>query len=263
MTTVAEHSRGVTAGSMRGYGTLQTMTALEVLVDESGNGPAARPDRIPPSQCAQARRPESMTGNPYVVSVRTPEILDKLEKHPIWRSAPKKRREDRRRESLVGTGVAARPRTMVREGTARWGPSKSRPRVVSPSIAIGVEMGNGIGTALASRVASHLGGMADEVAVRADRYIRCAGSRDLRRCLHDESGDAGRGVTQSAVGAGDQFGHRAPRSALMSALTRQPRRHASSSASVSGPRRSSCGASRRTTRRASNGARRVGRMACS
>ena len=35
VTTVAEHSRGVTAGSMRGYGTLQTMTALEVLVDEA------------------------------------------------------------------------------------------------------------------------------------------------------------------------------------------------------------------------------------
>ena len=26
-----------------------------------------------------------MTGNPYTVSVRTPEILDKLEQHPIWR----------------------------------------------------------------------------------------------------------------------------------------------------------------------------------
>src|SRR4029077_6839470 len=32
VTTVALHSRGVTAGSMRGYGTLQTMTALEVLI---------------------------------------------------------------------------------------------------------------------------------------------------------------------------------------------------------------------------------------
>ena len=34
VTTLALHSRGVTAGSMRGYGTLQTMTALEVLIDE-------------------------------------------------------------------------------------------------------------------------------------------------------------------------------------------------------------------------------------
>ncbi|HAR29167.1 MAG TPA: xanthine dehydrogenase, partial [Bradyrhizobium sp.] len=37
VTTVAVHSRGVTAGSMRGYGTLQTMTALEVLIDEAAS----------------------------------------------------------------------------------------------------------------------------------------------------------------------------------------------------------------------------------
>jgi CO/xanthine dehydrogenase Mo-binding subunit len=37
ITSVALHSRGVTAGSMRGYGTLQTMTALEVLIDEAAN----------------------------------------------------------------------------------------------------------------------------------------------------------------------------------------------------------------------------------
>src|ERR1700704_436379 len=35
VTTVAVHTRGVTAGSMRGYGTLQSMTALEVLIDEA------------------------------------------------------------------------------------------------------------------------------------------------------------------------------------------------------------------------------------
>src|SRR4029079_12672782 len=35
VTTVALHSRGVTAGSMRGYGNLQTMTALETLIDEA------------------------------------------------------------------------------------------------------------------------------------------------------------------------------------------------------------------------------------
>jgi len=53
ITTVALHSRGVTAGSMRGYGTLQSMTALEVLIDEAAAALAARPDRIPAAQCAQ------------------------------------------------------------------------------------------------------------------------------------------------------------------------------------------------------------------
>ena len=55
VTTVALHSRGVTAGSMRGYGTLQTMTALEVLIDEVATALAARPDRIPAAQRAEAQ----------------------------------------------------------------------------------------------------------------------------------------------------------------------------------------------------------------
>src|SRR3982074_1959944 len=35
VTTIALHTRGVTAGSMRGYCTLQPMTALEGLIDEA------------------------------------------------------------------------------------------------------------------------------------------------------------------------------------------------------------------------------------
>jgi len=47
ITTVALHSRGVTAGSMRGYGTLQTMTALETLIDETAAALPLDPDRVP------------------------------------------------------------------------------------------------------------------------------------------------------------------------------------------------------------------------
>src|SRR4029434_7167347 len=83
VTTVALHSRGVTAGSMRGYGTLQTMTALEVLVDEVCSALPLDPIEFR-RRNALAQDGRTMTGNKYVVSVRTPEILDKLEKHPIW-----------------------------------------------------------------------------------------------------------------------------------------------------------------------------------
>src|SRR5690606_27865243 len=83
VTTVALHSRGVTAGSMRGYGTLQTMTALEVLVDEVAAALPLDPIEFRRRNALQTGG-RTMTGNPYSVSVRTPEILDKLEKHPIW-----------------------------------------------------------------------------------------------------------------------------------------------------------------------------------
>ena len=47
-----------------------------------------------------------MTGNPYTVSVRTPEILDKLESHPIWQRRAQEKERGRERGVLVGTGIA-------------------------------------------------------------------------------------------------------------------------------------------------------------
>ena len=101
VTTVALHSRGVTAGSMRGYGTLQTMTALEVLIDEAAAALPLDPIEFRRRNALKTGG-RTMTGNPYSVSVRTPEILDKLEKHPIWqqraaRESARAARRDRRR----------------------------------------------------------------------------------------------------------------------------------------------------------------------
>ncbi len=104
VTTVALHSRGVTAGSMRGYGSLQVETALEVLVDELA---ASLPfDAIEFRRRNALKSGErTLTGNPLKTSIRTPEILDKLEQHPIWRQ----RAEEKARAKqgfVVGTGVA-------------------------------------------------------------------------------------------------------------------------------------------------------------
>ena len=107
-----------------------------------------------------------MTGNPYIVSVRTPEILDKLEQHPIWqqRAAGEGARAasghaGRHRRRLRHQGLRHRRRLL------RSGASKSTPDGRISIHCDHVEMGNGIGTALANRVALHLGGIADEVAV--------------------------------------------------------------------------------------------------
>ncbi|GJD49036.1 hypothetical protein OPKNFCMD_1764 [Methylobacterium crusticola] len=164
VTTVAIHTRGVTAGSMRGYGTLQTMTALEVLVDEAA---AALPLDPITFRRRNALGPHgrTLTGNPYSVSVRTPEILDRLEAHPIWQERALHRARPPRDGVLVGTGVACVTKDY---GT---GADCSLARVaLDPEGRVSihcdhVEMGNGIGTALARRVAAHLGGVADEIAV--------------------------------------------------------------------------------------------------
>ncbi len=162
VTTVAQHSRGVTAGSMRGYGTLQTMTALEVLVDEVC---AALPLDPIDFRRRNALKPggRTMAGNPYSVSVRTDEILDKLEQHPIWQRRVEEKARGRNSGTVVGTGLACAAKDY---GTGADAAIAAVEIDRDGRIAIrsdAVEMGNGVGTALANRVPLHLGGVADAV----------------------------------------------------------------------------------------------------
>lgn len=164
VTTVAIHSRGVTAGSMRGYGTLQSMTALEVLIDETAL--ALRLDPIEfRRRNALPTDGRTMAGNTYAGPVRTPEILDKLAKHAIWQQRAAEKARGQGGGLLVGTGVAC-----VTKDFGSGADCTLATVAVDPDGRISihndaVEMGTGIGTALANRVAAVLGGVADEVAV--------------------------------------------------------------------------------------------------
>ncbi|MFB9264199.1 xanthine dehydrogenase family protein molybdopterin-binding subunit [Bradyrhizobium erythrophlei] len=168
VTTVALHSRGVTAGSMRGYGTLQTMTALEVLIDEAAGELKLDPIEFR-RRNALMQNGRTMTGNPYIVSVRTPDILDKLEKHPIWQQRAQLKQNAA--GLLVGTGLACVTKDYGSGADCSLGRVEIDPDGRIAIYCDHVEMGNGIGTALANRVAGHLGAIADEVAVsRVDSY---------------------------------------------------------------------------------------------
>jgi CO/xanthine dehydrogenase Mo-binding subunit len=168
--TTALHSRGVTAGSMRGYGTLQTMTALEVLIDE-----AAAALQLDPIEFRRRNALKNggkiAAGNIYSVAVRTPELLDKVETHAIWQQRTKEKARGQQGGILVGTGVAI--------ATKNYGSGADCAQSTVEIDAQGriaihgdhVDMGNGIGTALANRVAAHLGGVAAEVTVHdVDTY---------------------------------------------------------------------------------------------
>ena len=162
--TVSLHSRAVTAGSMRGYGTLQTMTALEVLVDEMCTALPLDPIEFRRRNALTAGD-RTMAGNRYIVSIRTPEILDKLEQHPIWQKRAEEKARGQQAGILVGTGVACATKDY---GTGGDGTLASVELAPDGRITIHcdyVEMGTGIGTAVANRVAAHLGGVADEIAL--------------------------------------------------------------------------------------------------
>ena len=162
--TVSLHSRAVTAGSMRGYGTLQTMTALEVLVDEMCTALPLDPIEFRRRNALTAGD-RTLAGNRYIVSVRTPEILDKLEQHPIWQKRAEEKARGQQAGILVGTGVACATKDY---GTGGDGTLASVELAPDGRITIHcdyVEMGTGIGTAVANRVAAHLGSVADEIAL--------------------------------------------------------------------------------------------------
>src|SRR5262245_9547810 len=164
VTTYAFHSRGVTAGAMRGFGTLQTTTALEVLIDEVASALPLDPIEF---RRRNALKPGGRTqaGNTYSVSIRTPEILDKLEQHPIWTQRADQKARGQQAGILVGTGLACATKNYGTGGDCSVGCVEIAPDGRITIRFDGVEIGNGIGTAAANRVAAQLGGVADEVAL--------------------------------------------------------------------------------------------------
>ena len=107
VTTVARHSRAVTAGSMRGFGALQTMTALEVMIDEA----AARLGRDPVAfRKANLLKTggKTMVGNVVSGALRSGEVLDRLASKPLWtgRAAEKARRAAAAPNKAYGVGLA-------------------------------------------------------------------------------------------------------------------------------------------------------------
>ncbi|WP_428491871.1 xanthine dehydrogenase family protein molybdopterin-binding subunit [Rhodopila sp.] len=163
VTTVAEHTRGVTAGSMRGYGTVQGLTALETLIDEVCTTLQLDPIEFRRRNALKVGG-RTLTGNPLSVSVRAPEILDRLDRHPIWRQRAAEKAKARP-GFLIGTGVACASKDYGTGADCSLGTVEidAEGRVSIHGDA--VEMGNGIGTALANRVAGHIGAQAEAVTV--------------------------------------------------------------------------------------------------
>lgn len=164
VTTVALHSRAVTAGSMRGYGTLQTMTALETLIDEAASALSIDPIDFR-RRNALGPGGRTLAGNRYEVSVRTPEILDKLERHAIWRQRAVEKARGQTKGVVVGTGVACVTKDYGSGADCSLSSVEIDPDGRITIRSDQVEMGTGIGTAAANRVAAHLGAIADEVSV--------------------------------------------------------------------------------------------------
>lgn len=164
VTSVARHSRAVTAGSMRGFGAFQTMVALEVLIDEVAASLGLDPIEFRRRNLLP-NGGKTMLGNAITGGVRSAEVLDRLASRSLWsdRAAERARRTAGAPDKLYGVGLAC---TIMEYG------SGSDPAFalveIDPAGRItltsqAVDIGTGIATALAVRVADRLGTAADEV----------------------------------------------------------------------------------------------------
>ncbi|BBP81342.1 MULTISPECIES: xanthine dehydrogenase family protein molybdopterin-binding subunit [Pseudomonas] len=164
LAATAYHSRGVEAGSMRGYGTLQTMAATEMMVDEVAG-------RLGLDAIELRRKNVFKTGMKNTQgaipagALRLDEILDKAAQHEIWRTrAERKQRFDAEDpDNLYGVGFAMCQKDF---GTGSEAPLASLEitadgRVLLRHVAI--DMGTGMATSQALLAADHLGQPAHEI----------------------------------------------------------------------------------------------------
>jgi CO/xanthine dehydrogenase Mo-binding subunit len=84
-------SRAVEAGSMRGYGTLQTMSATEMMVDEAAAMLALDPIELRLRNVLQSGMKNTQGAIP-AGALRNKEILLKAREHPLWANRAEKKR---------------------------------------------------------------------------------------------------------------------------------------------------------------------------
>jgi len=164
VTTLARHSRAVTAGSMRGFGALQSMTALEVMIDEAAASLGHDPVAFRKANLLKTGG-RTMVGNVISGALRSGEVLDRLGAKPIWsgRAAEKARRTASNPGKAYGVGLACVSTVFGSGSDPAFALVELDPagRITVTSQAI--EIGTGISTALAVRVADRLGVAAHRV----------------------------------------------------------------------------------------------------
>ena len=163
--SVAQSTTAVTAGSMRGFGTLQSMFALECLIDE-----AAAKLEIDPLELRLrnllANDLPMITGAKPVGALRTREIVEQMRSHPLWQRRRERRGPTAHRLYGVGAALALKTYgTAIGDAVLALITMDAQGRISLASN--GIDMGNGSATSFAVAVARHLGANASELKMGA------------------------------------------------------------------------------------------------
>ncbi|MHB9799337.1 xanthine dehydrogenase family protein molybdopterin-binding subunit [Pseudomonas sp. MT3] len=160
----AYHSRAVEAGSMRGYGTLQSMAATEMMVDEIAGRLGVDAIELRRVNALKSGMKNTQGAIP-AGALRLHEILDKAAAHEWWktRDARKKEMDAKDPDHWYGVGFAICQKDF---GTGSEAPMASIEFDAQGKVHmrhIGIEIGTGMSTSQALVVADFLGKPADEM----------------------------------------------------------------------------------------------------
>lgn len=161
---LANASRALDAGSARGFGTLQTITATELLMDD-----VAAELNIDPIDFRQKNVLKSGmklgTGSIPIGALRLDEILKRAKVHPLWqqRSTKKSSYESAHPEELYGVGFACANKSFGSSSEAIFAKVEIDPSGEISLFHCGAELGTGMSTSQALVCASWLGKAATRV----------------------------------------------------------------------------------------------------
>lgn len=164
LTAIAAASRAVDAGSARGYGTLQSMAATEMLVDEMAGLLDIDPIDFRLRNVLKSGMKNTQGAIP-AGAVRADEVLERARVHPMWRDRHKRKSEFEAAspDLLYGVGFACVQKDFGTGGGGQFARIEISPQGRISLHHIGVEMGTGTATSQALVCARWLGRPAEEV----------------------------------------------------------------------------------------------------
>ncbi|KFL51971.1 aldehyde oxidase [Burkholderia pyrrocinia] len=163
------YTREVFGGSQRGFGGPQAFMAIETLMDEAARRLGLSPFAIRRANflgnAPRLGKGRAITGAPILFDLQLDALLDRLERHPLWRDHERTRAERGARNLRYGVGLAMANEAYGTSGDGMFGMVQilpdSRLRVVTPY----TDMGNGAATTLGLAPAEFLGQNAQTIAM--------------------------------------------------------------------------------------------------
>lgn len=161
--SVARQSMNVDSGSMRGYGTLQTMNAMEMMVNRAAHELGLDPIELRLRNAFETGWRNTQGAIPRV-GVRYREMLERARAHPIWQERAERKRifEQQHPDRFFGTGYAIVTKDY---GTGGAAPSAAVQFDREGRLSLGIgfmEMGTGTQTSQAMLLEDILGAPAAE-----------------------------------------------------------------------------------------------------